>query len=162
MQKITPFLWFDGQAEDAVKFYLSVFKDGKVHTTTRYPEGSPGENRAGTVMTIAFELHGEQFVALNGGPGFPFSNAVSLVVNCESQEEIDYYWEKLAADGGEQIQCGWLKDKFGMPWQIVPGRIWDWLRGEDPARVKRVTAAVWQMEKLDLAELERAAAGDVP
>ncbi len=99
MQKITPFLWFDAQAEEAVAFYLSVFKDGKIHTTTRYPEDGPGA--AGTVMTIAFELKGQQFVALNGGPGFPFTNAVSLVVNCDSQEEIDYFWEKLAADGGE-------------------------------------------------------------
>ena len=158
MQKITPFLWFDGRAEEAVAFYLSVFKDGKIHTTTRYPEGGPAP--AGTVMTIAFELQGQQFVALNGGPGFPFTNAVSLVVNCESQAEIDHYWEKLAADGGEQIQCGWLKDKFGMPWQIVPGKVWDWLRDDDPARVQRVTAALWQMEKLDLAALERAAGGD--
>ena len=158
MQKITPFLWFDSTAEEAVAFYLSVFKDGKVHTTTRYPEGGPSQ--AGSVMTIAFELQGEQFVALNGGPGFPFTQAISLVVNCESQEEIDHYWEKLAADGGEPIQCGWLKDKFGMSWQIVPGEIWDWLRGEDPDRVQRVTAAVWQMEKLDLATLQRAAGGD--
>jgi Uncharacterized protein conserved in bacteria len=111
-------------------------------------------------MTIAFELKGEQSVALNGGPGFPFTNAISLVVNCDSQEEIDYFWEKLAADGGEQIQCGWLKDKFGLPWQIVPGKVWDWLRGDDPAKVKRVTGALWQMEKLDLAELERAASAD--
>lgn len=155
MQKITPFLWFDTQAAEAVEFYLSVFKDGKIHTTTRYPEDGPRE--AGMVMTIAFELKGEQFIALNGGPGFPFTNAVSLVVNCDSQEEIDYFWENLAADGGEPNVCGWLKDKFGMPWQIVPGKIWDWLRGDDPAMVKRVTAAVWQMEKLDLAELERAA-----
>jgi predicted 3-demethylubiquinone-9 3-methyltransferase (glyoxalase superfamily) len=157
MQKITPFLWFDRQAEEAVRFYLSVFKDGKIHTTTHYPEDGPGT--AGSVMTIAFALKGQQFVALNGGPGFPFTNAVSLVVNCDSQEEIDYFWEKLAADDGEHLQCGWLKDKFGMPWQIVPGRIWEWLNGDDPAKVKRVTAAVWQMEKLDLAELERAAAG---
>ena len=157
MQKITPFLWFDGQAEEAVAFYLSVFKDGKIKAKTLYPEGAPAA--AGSVMTIGFELNGQQFVALNGGPGFPFTNAVSLVVNCESQEEIDYYWEKLSADGGEPIQCGWLKDKFGMPWQIVPGKIWDWLNGEDPARVQRVTAKVWAMEKLDLAELERAAAG---
>ena len=157
MQKITPFLWFDTEAEEAVAFYLSVFKDGKIISTSHYPENGP--RPAGMVMTIAFELQGEQFVALNGGPGYPFSQAVSLVVNCESQKEIDHYWEKLAADGGEQIQCGWLKDKFGMPWQIVPKQIWDWLRGEDPARVQRVTAAVWQMEKLDLAELERAAAG---
>jgi len=157
MQKITPFLWFDGQAEEAVGFYLSVFKDSRILSTARYPEDGPGQ--AGTVMTIAFELNGERFVALNGGPGFPFTNSVSLVVNCESQEEIDYYWEKLAADGGERLECGWLKDKFGFPWQITPSRLWDWLQDTDPAQVKRVTGAVWQMEKLDLAELERAAVG---
>ena len=160
MQKITPFLWFDTQAEEAVEFYLSVFKDGKIHSMARYPEGSPGDNKPGTVMTIGFELKGQQFVALNGGPGFPFTNAVSLVVNCDSQEEIDYFWEKLAADGGEPNVCGWLRDKFGMPWQIVPSQIWDWLNGDDPAMVKRVTSAVWAMEKLDLAELQRAAAAD--
>ncbi len=157
MQKIMPFLWFDGQAEEAVEFYLSVFEDGKIHTTTRYPEDGPGT--AGAVMTIGFELKGERLVALNGGPGFPFTNALSLVVNCDSQEEIDHFWEKLAANGGEHLECGWLKDKFGMPWQIVPGRIWDWLNGEDPAQVKRVTSEVWQMGKLDLARLERAAKG---
>lgn len=157
MQKITPFLWFDGNAEEAVAFYLSVFKDGKIISTARYPKNGPSHLPAGKVMTIAFELQGQQFVALNGGPGFPFTNAVSLVVNCESQEEIDYFWEKLSADGGEPIQCGWLKDKFGMPWQIVPKQIWDWLSDKDPARVQRVTAEVWQMEKLDLAALERAA-----
>ena len=157
MQKITPFLWFDGQAQEAVEFYLSVFKDGKIRSTSHYPEGGPGE--AGSVMTIAFELKGQQFVALNGGPGFPFTNAVSLVVNCDSQEEIDYFWEKLAADGGEPNVCGWLRDKFGMPWQIVPSQVWDWLNGNDPAMVKRVTSKVWAMEKLDLATLARAAAG---
>ena len=157
MQKITPFLWFDTQAEEAVRFYLSVFKDGKIHTTSHYPEGGP--RPAGMVMTIAFELQGQQFVALNGGPDVPFTNAVSLVVNCDSQDEIDYFWENLAADGGEPIQCGWLKDKFGMPWQIVPSQVWDWLSSKDPARVQRVTAAVWQMEKLNVAELERAASG---
>ena len=157
MQKITPFLWFDGQAEEAVGFYLSVFKNSRILSTARYPEDGPGQ--AGTVMTIAFELNGERFVALNGGPGFPFTNSVSLVVNCESQEEIDYYWEKLAADGGEHLECGWLKDKFGFPWQITPSRLWDWLQDTDPAQVQRVTSAVWKMEKLDLAELERAATG---
>ncbi len=157
MQKITPFLWFDAQAEEAVQFYLSVFKDGKIHSTARYPEDGPGD--AGSVMTIAFELKGQQFVALNGGPDVPFTNAVSLVVNCDSQEEIDYFWEKLAADGGEHNVCGWLKDKFGLPWQIMPSRIWDWLDGKDPAMVKRVTGAVWKMEKMDVAALERAAAG---
>lgn len=160
MQKITPFLWFDANAEDAVAFYLSVFKDGKIHSTTRYPEGGPEHLPAGKVMTIAFELKGQQFVALNGGPGYPFTNAVSLVVNCDSQKEIDYFWEKLSADGGEPNVCGWLKDKFGMPWQIVPAKIWDWLNGDDPAMVQRVTAKVWAMEKLDLAELERAAVGN--
>ncbi|MFN2475333.1 MAG: VOC family protein [Chthoniobacterales bacterium] len=159
MQKITPMLWFDGNAEEAVQFYLSVFKDGKMHSLARFPEGSPGGYEPGTVMTIAFELHGQQFVAMNGGPGFPFTNAVSLVVNCESQEEIDYFWEKLAADGGEPIQCGWLTDKFGMPWQIHPKQIWEWLNGDDPARVQRVTTALWAMEKIDLAEIERAANG---
>lgn len=157
MQKIIPFLWFDSNAEEAVNFYLSVFKDGQIITTARYPDNAP--RPAGMVMTIAFELQGQQFVALNGGPDERFSNAVSLVVNCESQEEIDYYWEKLAADGGEHNVCGWLRDKFGMPWQICPRQVWDWLNGEDPARVQRVTAAVWQMEKLNLAELERAANG---
>lgn len=160
MQKIIPFLWFDGNAEEAVQFYVSVFKDGKIHTTTRFPEGSPGDNQPGTVMTIAFELNSQQFVALNGGPGFPFTNAVSFVANCDSQEEIDYFWEKLSADGGEPIQCGWLRDKFGVPWQIVPSRIWAWLNGDDPAMVQRVTAKVWAMEKLDFAELERAAKGN--
>ena len=159
MQKITPFLWFDSNAEEAVNFYLSVFKDGKIRSTTRYPEGGPEHLPVGKVMTIAFELNGQQFVALNGGPDEPHSNAVSLVVNCDSQEEIDYYWEKLAADGGEHIACGWLKDKFGFRWQIHPKQIWDWLNGDDPARVQRVTAKVWQMEKMDLAELERAAKG---
>lgn len=160
MQKITPFLWFDANAEEAVRFYLSVFKDGKMLSMARFPEGSPGDNEPGTVMTIAFELKGQRFVALNGGPGFPFTNAVSLVVNCDSQEEIDYFWEKLSADGGEPNVCGWLRDKFGMPWQIVPSQIWDWLNGENPARVQRVTAKVWAMEKLDFAELERAANAD--
>ena len=158
MQKITPFLWFDSQAQEAVEFYLSVFKDGKIRAITHYPEGGPGE--AGSVMTIAFELNGQQFVALNGGPGFPFTNAVSLVVNCETQEEVDYYWEKLVAGGGEHVQCGWLKDKYGMPWQIVPSKVWDWLNGDDRAKVQRVTSALWQMEKLDLAALERAASAE--
>lgn len=158
MQKITPFLWFDSQAEEAVQFYLSVFRDGKLHAITRYPEVENPPGKPGTVMTIAFELQGQSFVALNGGPGFPFTNAVSLVVNCETQDEIDYYWEKLSADGGEPIQCGWLKDKFGVPWQIVPSKVWEWLDGKDPARVQRVTSVVWKMEKLDLAEMERAAA----
>ncbi len=155
MQKITPFLWFDSNAEEAVDFYLSVFKDGKITSKTNYPENGP--RPSDVVMTIAFELQGQQFVALNGGPGQPYTNAVSMVVNCETQAEIDYFWAQLAAGGGEPNVCGWLKDKFGVPWQIVPKQIWDWLNGDDPARVQRVTARVWQMTKLDLAELELAA-----
>ena len=161
MQKITPFLWFDTQAEEAVAFYMSVFKDGKIISKAHYPAGGQEihGSPAGMVMTIAFEVQGQQFVALNGGPGTPFTNAISMVVNCDSQEEIDYFWEMLAADGGEHNVCGWLKDKFGLPWQICPKQVWDWLNGDDPARVQRVTAKVWAMEKLDLAELERAAGG---
>ena len=154
MQKITPFLWFDSNAEEAVAFYLSVFKDGKIHTTTRYPEGGPSQ--AGSVMTIAFELQGEQFVALNGGPGFPFTQAISLVVNCESQEEIDHYWEKLAADGGEPIQCGWLKDKFGMSWQIVPTILSKLMEDKDREKSKRVMQAMLKMKKIDIEGLKRA------
>src|SRR5436305_1058160 len=116
--KIRPLHWFGKQVEDAVRIYISVVKDGKISSKASYPENGP--RPPDMVMTIAFEMNRQQFVALNGGPGYPFTNAVSLVVNCGSQDEIDYYWEKLAADGGEQIQCGWLKDKFGMPWQIVP------------------------------------------
>jgi predicted 3-demethylubiquinone-9 3-methyltransferase (glyoxalase superfamily) len=159
MQKITTFLWFDDNAEDAVEFYLSVFREGKVISKAHYPEGGPEHLPAGKVMTIAFELNGQQFVALNGGPEERFNNAVSLVVNCDSQEEIDYYWEKLAANGGEHVACGWLKDRFGLRWQIQPKQIWEWLNGDDPARVQRVTAKVWSANKMNLAELERAAKG---
>ena len=153
-------LWFDGTAEEAVQFYLSVFEDGKIHSTTRFPEGSPGDNQPGTVMTIAFELKGQQFVALNGGPGFPFSNAVSLVVNCDSQEEIDGFWEKLAADGGEPNICGWLRDKFGLPWQIVPSQIWDWLNGDDPAWSSASPARSGRWKSSTSPELQRAAAAE--
>ena len=156
MQKITPFLWFDGQAEEAVRFYLSVFKDSRIVSTARYPEDGPGE--AGTVMTIAFELNGEQFVALNGGPGFPFTNAVSLVVNCDMQEEIDYYWEKLSAGGGDELECGWVADKYGLFWQVTPAKFFaEWVK--DPVGLQRVTHEVWQMKKLDLAKLQKAFEG---
>ncbi|MFN2507757.1 MAG: VOC family protein [Chthoniobacterales bacterium] len=157
-QKITPFLWFDTQAEEAVNFYLSIFKEGKITAITRYGEDGPGPK--GSVMTISFELEGEEFVALNGGPNFKFTEAVSFVVNCETQEEVDHYWEKLAADGGHHIECGWLKDKYGLAWQIVPNVFWNLIQDSDAARVRRAMQAMMQMRKMDIATLERAAAGD--
>ncbi|MBA3387035.1 MAG: VOC family protein [Chthoniobacterales bacterium] len=155
-QKIVPFLWFDTQAEDAVQFYLSVFESGQVTATTRY--GPEGPGAAGSVMTIAFELEGQQFVGLNGGPNFKFNEAVSFVVNCETQQEIDHYWGALTADGGQPIQCGWLKDKYGLAWQIVPVVFWELIQSSDAARVSRVMQAMMQMQKFDIAALERAAA----
>jgi predicted 3-demethylubiquinone-9 3-methyltransferase (glyoxalase superfamily) len=151
LQKITPFLWFDHQAEEAAKFYVSVFKDSKMGQVSRYGEGMPLPK--GTVMTAAFEIEGQSFVALNGGPQFKFTEAVSFVVNCETQKEIDYYWDKLTGDGGSEVQCGWLKDKYGLSWQIVPTVL--------PQLVKksgRVMEALMHMKKLDIAALERAAA----
>lgn len=154
MQRITPFLWFNNQAEEAVKFYTSIFKNSKVGAVTRYPEGTPGP--AGMVMTVAFQLDGQEFVALNGGPQFPFTEAVSFVVNCDTQEEIDYYWEKLSA-GGEEVQCGWLKDKFGLSWQIVPTALSELVNDDDPAKAQRVMHALLKMVKLDMRKLKEAA-----
>ena len=150
-QKITPFLWFDNQAEEAAKFYVSVFKDAKMGQVSRYGDGMPLPK--GTVMTAAFEIEGQPFVALNGGPQFKFTEAVSFVVNCDTQKEIDYYWDKLTAGGGKEVQCGWLKDKYGLSWQIVPTVL--------PELVKksgRVMEALMHMKKLDIVALERAAA----
>lgn len=147
-------LWFDGQAEEAVEFYLSVFRKARRTMTTHYGEDGPGEK--GSVMTVAFELEGVEFVALNGGPQFKFNEAVSFVVNCENQEEIDDYWEKLQAGGGQEIECGWLKDKFGVCWQIVPGAFWEMMKDKDQARTERVMKALMTMRKLDLARLEEA------
>jgi predicted 3-demethylubiquinone-9 3-methyltransferase (glyoxalase superfamily) len=155
-QKIVPFLWFNTEAEEAVQFYLSVFRSGKITATTRNVEGGPAP--AGSVLTISFELEGQQFVALNGGPQFQFNEAVSLVVNCDTQEEIDYFWSALTADGGQPIQCGWLKDKYGLAWQIVPVVFWEMIQSDDAARVGRVMQAMMQMQKFDIAALERAAA----
>ena len=152
MQKITPFLWFDDQAEEAVNFYVSVFKNSKISTTTRYGEEGPGPK--GTVMTVDFELNGQEFVALNGGPQFKFTEAVSFVINCETQDEIDYYWEKLSAGGGEKVQCGWLTDKYGLSWQVVPTKFVEW--AQDAAGLQRVMHALMQMKKLEIAELQRA------
>src|SRR5947199_4242176 len=143
MQKITPFLWFDTQAEEAAKFYISIFRNSKITGTTRYGEAGPGPK--GSVMTVAFNLDGQDFVALNGGPQFKFTEAVSFVANCETQQEVDYYWEKLTAEGGEEGQCGWLTDKFGLSWQIVPMKIRGW--AGDPARFQRVMHAIMPMKK---------------
>ena len=153
MQKITPFLWFDNNAEEAVNLYVSVFRNSKIVGVTRYPEGSPGP--AGTVMTVDFELEGQEFVALNGGPHFKFTEAISFVVNCETQEEVDKFWEKLL-EGGEESQCGWLKDKYGLSWQIVPTVLIEMLQDKDPAKSKRVMEAMLQMKKIDIAALKRA------
>ena len=154
--KIKPFLWFEDQAEEAAKFYTSIFKDGKVLKTTRYPEGTPGP--AGTVMTVAFQLDGVEFVALNGGPHFKFTEAVSFVVECGTQAEIDYYWDELTAGGGKAVQCGWLKDRYGLSWQIVPAKMEEILSGGDAKRAERVMHAVLKMVKLDIRKLEEAAA----
>jgi predicted 3-demethylubiquinone-9 3-methyltransferase (glyoxalase superfamily) len=147
-------LWFNDQAEEAVKFHLSVFKHSKITATTRYGEEGPG--RKGSVMTIAFELDGEGFVALNGGPQFTFTEAISFVVNCETQEEIDYYWEKLPADGGKIIECGWVKDKYGVAWQVVSKALWKFIDEKDPVRSARLMHALMEMTKLELAALQRA------
>src|SRR5438270_6336218 len=152
-QKITPFLWFDTQAEEAANLYVSIFKNSKVNAVTRYGESGPGPK--GSVMTVAFELDGEQFTALNAGPQFPFTEAVSFVVNCETQEEVDYFWEKLSA-GGKKVECGWLKDKFGLSWQIVPTEFFEMISNATPEQSDRVMRALMQMEKLDLAKLKQA------
>jgi predicted 3-demethylubiquinone-9 3-methyltransferase (glyoxalase superfamily) len=154
MQRIIPFLWFDNQAEEAANFYVSVFKNSKVKQITHYTgEEPPG--RKGQVMTVSFELDGEEFVALNGGPQFKFTEAVSFVINCETQEEIDYYWGKLTADGGEEVQCGWLSDKYGLSWQVVPTKFFDeWVKDAD--RLQRVMHELMQMTKLEIAALQKA------
>jgi predicted 3-demethylubiquinone-9 3-methyltransferase (glyoxalase superfamily) len=154
MQKISPFLWFDKEAEEAVDFYISVFKNAKKGDVTRYSEAGPGPK--GGVMTVSFELEGLQFTALNAGPHFKFSEAISFVVACETQDEVDYYWDKLAA-GGEPGPCGWLKDRFGLSWQIVPNILLKFIREPDSAKVARVMQAMMQMKKLDIAKLKEAA-----
>lgn len=153
MQKITPFLWFDDKAEEAMNFYVSIFKNSKTLGVTRYGEAGPGPN--GSVMTANFELEGQEFVALNGGPHFKFTEAVSFVINCETQAEVDEFWEKLS-EGGEESQCGWLKDKFGLSWQIVPRILIELLQDKDPARAKRVMNAMLQMKKIDIDTLKQA------
>ncbi|HYY14247.1 MAG TPA: VOC family protein [Chthoniobacterales bacterium] len=156
MQKITPFLWFDDQAEEAAKFYTSIFKNSKIKATTHYTGEEPvGEK--GAVMTVSFELDGQEFVALNGGPSFKFTEAVSFVVNCDTQEEVDYFWKALTAEGGEESRCGWLTDKFRLSWQVVPRIAIELLMDKDPDKARRVTKAIMGMAKIDIAELKRAA-----
>ena len=153
MQKITPCLWFDNQAEEAAQFYTSIFKDSKVLSILRY--GDAGPRPAGTVMSVTFQLDGQEFIALNGGPHFTFSPAISFFVNCETQEEVDELWQKLSASPADE-QCGWLKDKYGVSWQIVPTVLRAMLQDKDPEKSKRVTEALLQMKKLDIEMLKHA------
>jgi len=153
MQKITPFLWFDNQAEEAMNLYISLFKNSKVLSVSRYGEGGPGPR--GTVMTATFQLDGQEFMALNGGPHFKFTEAISLFVNCETQEEVDELWEKLS-EGGEKSQCGWLKDKYGLSWQIIPTALGEMLGDKDPQKAQNVMQAMLQMTKIDIAALRQA------
>jgi len=157
MQKITPFLWFEDKAEEAVNFYVSIFKNSKVANITRYGEevAAVAGRPKGTVMTVAFDLEGQEFTALNGGPQFKFTEAISFVVNCKTQEEVDEFWEKLSA-GGEKGQCGWLKDKYGVSWQIVPTVLPEMLQDKNPEKSKRVMHAMLQMTKLDITRLKQA------
>ena len=156
MQKITPFLWFDNNAEEAANFYVSVFKNSKVLNIARYGEVGPGPK--GTVMTVEFELDGQEFVALNGGPQFKFTEAVSFVVNCDTQEEVDYYWERLS-EGGEKSRCGWLRDKFGLGWQVTPTILGKLLADKDQEKANRVMQTMLKMDKLDIEPLQRAYEG---
>jgi predicted 3-demethylubiquinone-9 3-methyltransferase (glyoxalase superfamily) len=157
MQKITSWLWFDTEAEEAAAFYTSVFENSRVLETTRFGEAGP--RPAGSVMTVSFELDGQQFVALNGGPEFTFSEAISFQVACGSQAEVDRFWAALTSGGGQESQCGWLKDKFGVSWQIVPTELSEILGDPDPERARRATEAMFKMSKLDIAALRRAADG---
>jgi predicted 3-demethylubiquinone-9 3-methyltransferase (glyoxalase superfamily) len=153
IQKITPFLWFDHQAEEAAGFYTSIFPDSKIVKVVRYGDAGPGP--AGSAMTVEFQLEGQSFVALNGGPHFKFTEAVSFVVNCQTQDEVDAYWEKLSA-GGAEVQCGWLKDRFGLSWQIVPTVLPKLLSDPDPEKSQRVMKEILTMKKLDIRALQQA------
>ena len=152
-QKITPFLWFDTQAEEAANLYVSIFKDARLLSASRYTDAGPGPK--GSAMTVSFMLFGQEFIALNGGPHVTFNESISFLVHCDTQEEVDHYWDRLIADGGTPSQCGWLKDKFGVSWQIVPRVLLD-LQGGEPARVGRMMQAMMKMRKLDIAGLKRA------
>jgi predicted 3-demethylubiquinone-9 3-methyltransferase (glyoxalase superfamily) len=156
MQKITPFLWFDNQAEEAANFYVSIFKNSKILSISRYGEAGPGPK--GSAMTVVFQLDGEEFIALNGGPQFKFTEAISFVVNCETQQEVDEFWEKLSKDG-EESRCGWLKDKYGLSWQIVPTILGKMMTDPDPQKSKRVMEAMLKMKKIVIDDLKRACEG---
>jgi predicted 3-demethylubiquinone-9 3-methyltransferase (glyoxalase superfamily) len=160
LQRITPFLWFDHQAEEAAKFYVSIFKDSRITSAARYDDaGAKASGRPkGSVMTVAFELDGQEFTALNGGPLFKFTEAISLVVNCQTQDEVDHFWSKLSA-GGQEVQCGWLKDRFGVSWQVVPTVLLEMLRDKDPEKSKRVMAAMLKMTKISIQGLKHAYEG---
>jgi predicted 3-demethylubiquinone-9 3-methyltransferase (glyoxalase superfamily) len=157
MPIITPFLWFDNNAEEAMNFYVSIFKNSRAGRVTRYGEAGPGP--AGSVMTVEFELDGQEFVGLNGGPHFQFNEAVSFTVRCETQEEIDYYWDKLS-EGGQTSRCGWLKDKFGLSWQVEPRILGDLMAGKDPEKAKRVMEAMLKMDKINIEPIKRAYDGN--
>jgi predicted 3-demethylubiquinone-9 3-methyltransferase (glyoxalase superfamily) len=156
MQKITPFLWFDNKAEEAAKFYVSVFKNSRIVTVTRYGETGPGPT--GKVMSVIFRLDGQEFYALNGGPQFKFTEAISLFINCETQQEVDELWEKLS-EGGLQSRCGWLKDRYGLSWQVIPKVLGKLLQDKDPVKSKRVMEAMLQMGKIDIEKLKQAYEG---
>jgi predicted 3-demethylubiquinone-9 3-methyltransferase (glyoxalase superfamily) len=162
-QKINTYLWYNDQAEEAANLYVDLFKtrsgaqaaESKVTNVARYGEAGPGE--PGTAMTVTFELEGQEFIALNGGPQFPFTEAISLLVHCDSQEEVDHFWNALTSDGGEESQCGWLKDRFGLSWQIIPDRLMELIGDPDPGRSQRAMEAMLRMQKIDIATLEEAA-----
>jgi predicted 3-demethylubiquinone-9 3-methyltransferase (glyoxalase superfamily) len=157
MQKISPFLWFNGRAEEAVNFYVSIFPNSKITGASRY--GDAGTGPKGSVMSMTFELEGQEFMALNGGPQFMFTPAISLLVKCETQSEVDRYWNKLTVGGGEEQPCGWLKDRFGLSWQIIPNALGRYLSDRDATKANRVMQAMLQMKKIDIAALDRAYAG---
>jgi predicted 3-demethylubiquinone-9 3-methyltransferase (glyoxalase superfamily) len=153
-QKITPFLWFDGQAEEAANFYTSIFDNSRILDVARYGEVGPGEK--GSVMTVSFELEGQKFVGLNGGPHYKFTPAISFYIRCETQEEVDYFWERLLEGGGKPNQCGWLSDRFGVSWQVVPDALIEFLHDEDREKAQRVMQAMLQMVKIDIEKLQEA------
>lgn len=158
MQKLTPMLWFDGKAEEAANFYVSLFKNSKIGDILRYDEASAqaAGGKVGSVLTIEFELEGQEFVGLNGGPQFKFTEAISFTINCENQEEVDRFWSKLTEDGGQESQCGWVKDKYGLSWQVTPTILMDMQKDKNPAKAKAVMEAMLKMKKIDIPTLQKA------